>query len=205
MDYTTLATDETINKVHANLIERGFLPEVFNSGSDALQTLIKTIPQGVSVMNGSSQTLEEIGYTNYLKSGNHGWNNLHEKTLAEKDPVKQMKHRRESVVSDFYVGSVHAITESGEMVIASGSGSQLSHLAFTSPNVILIISTQKITPTLSDALQRLEDHVIPLENDRMLKKLGKGTLKTKTLILHRESPLYRRKIHVFLVKEKLGF
>jgi L-lactate utilization protein LutC len=205
MKHITLATDESIQVTSKNLTEHGFIPIIVNSGKEALEKILTLIPEHATVMNGASKTLEEIGFTEYFKSDSHNWKNLHKGILEEKEPTKQLQRRREAVVSDFYLGSVHAVSESGELVIASGTGSQLSHLVFTSHNVILIVSTQKITPTLSDAIIRLDEHVLPLENENMMKKLGKGTMKSKTLLFHRESPLFGRKIYVILVKEKLGF
>jgi hypothetical protein len=64
-------------------------------------------------MNGASTTLQQIGYVDYLKEGKHGWNNLHDGILAEKDTAKQAELRKHSVVSDYYVGSVHALTDTG--------------------------------------------------------------------------------------------
>ncbi len=156
-------------------------------------------------MNGSSETLSEIGYIDFLKSGQHGWNNLHELILAEPDQVKQGLLRRQSVVSDYYLGSVHALSETGEMVIASNTGSQLPHSAFTSTNLIYVVGSQKITPTLLDALQRLNEYVVPMEDERMKKAYGFGTTHAKTLIMHKENPMFGRNIKVIIVKESLGF
>ena len=83
-----------------------------------------------------------------LKAGSHGWNNLHAGVLAEKDPEKQKALRRQALLSDYYLGSVHGLSETGEMLIASNSGSQLPHITFSSPNVIFVVGTQKIVPTL---------------------------------------------------------
>ena len=130
---------------------------------------------------------------------------MHANILAEKDPAKQAVLRKQSVVSDFYLGSVHALSENGEMVIASNSGSQLPHLAFTSPNIILVVGEQKLVPTLSDALKRVEEHVIPLEDERMKGAYGFGTLWAKTLIMHKENPAIGRTVRVLIVKESLGF
>jgi len=51
-------------------------------------------------MNGSSTTLTEIGFVDYLKEGIHGWDNVHEDILNEKDPAKQAQLRKESVLAD---------------------------------------------------------------------------------------------------------
>ena len=156
-------------------------------------------------MNGSSRTLDEIGFVQYLKDGKHDWHNLHEAILAEKDPAKQALLRKQSVLSDFYLGSAHAIAETGEIVIASNSGSQLPHLVFTSPNIILVVGAQKITPDFETAVARLKEYVYPLEDVRM-KKVGMGgSFISKTLILNKEQSFMGRKFHVIFVNEILGF
>lgn len=205
MNYDTLASTESINKTIAALSEHNFESMVVENKEDALARIKEMIPEGVSVMNGSSVTLTEIGYIEYLKEGNHGWRNLHADILAEQDKEKQTVLRKHSVLSDFYLGSAHSITETGEIVVASNSGSQLPHLAYTSPNIILVIGAQKITPTLADALKRIDDYVVGLEDARMKKTAGYGTAHSKTLILHKENPAMGRKFKIIIVKEKLGF
>jgi len=203
--FNTLASQESINKTVKSLFANGFQAEVVENKAEALEKIKSLIPKNASVHNGSSTTLKEIGFIDYLKSDTHGWNNLHARILAERDPEKQSKLRRESVFSDYYLGSVHALSETGEMVIASNTGSQLPHLVFTSPNIILVVGTQKITPTLESALQRLEEHVVPLEDKRLMSVYNTHTTHAKTLILHKENSMMGRKITVILVKEKLGF
>jgi hypothetical protein len=109
------------------------------------------------------------------------------------------------VVVYYYLGSVHAVTEEGEMLIASNTGSQLPHLVYTSPNLVLVVSTQKIVPTLQDAFARVEKHIIPLEDVNIMAKYGVHTTWAKTVIMHKENPGLGRKVHVIFVNEKLGF
>lgn len=205
MNYDTLASPEIVEKTMSALTERGHLPEVVETGAQALERITSLIPAGASVMNGSSRTLEAIGFVKHLAEGEHGWNNLHDAILAEKDPAKQMALRTQSVLSDVYLGSAHAITEEGEIIVASNSGSQIPHLAFTSHMLILVVGTQKITPTLSDAMTRLEQHVFPKEDARM-KEVGMGgSSVSKVLIINREQPFMGRKSHIIFVNELLGF
>ena len=203
--FETLASAKSLSTVEKALTSNGFLPETVATGVEALARIKELIPKGVSVMNGSSRTLEEIGFIDHLTNSEHGWNNLHDGILAEKDSTKQMELRKYSVVSDFYLGSVHAVSESGELIVASASGSQFPHLAFSSPNLILIVGTQKIVPTLADAHKRIAEYVFPLEDER-IKSMGyPGSLIGKEIILHKEHPMMGRKVHVILVNEKLGF
>ncbi len=205
MDYTTLPPRATVEKVVANLKDRNIEGSIVETKEDALAKIKEWIPAGASVMNGASATLQEIGFIDYLKSDTHGWNNLHAAIVAETDPAKQAALRKQSVLSDYYLGSVHALSESGELVIASNTGSQLPHIVFTSQNLIFVVSTQKITPTLADAQKRLVEHVVPLEDKRMMGVYGVGTHLSKELIFHWENPMMGRKVRVLFVNEKLGF
>ncbi|MDB5225031.1 MAG: hypothetical protein JWO43_653 [Candidatus Adlerbacteria bacterium] len=207
MSYDTLATDSMINKTVEELTKRNFHPIVVATKEEALAKIKELVPPGASVMNGASKTLEAIGYTDHLKAGNHGWKNLHEDILAEKDPAKQAVLRRQALISDFYLGSVHGLSETGEMLIASNSGSQLPHIAYSSPNVVLVVGAQKIVPTLADTYQRLMTHVIPLEDARMKEVYGpeSGTKLNKEFVFHGEAAYTGRMISVIIVKESLGF
>ncbi len=205
MAYDTLASKDTVTKTIAALEGHNFRAEVVATKEEALARVKELIPAGASVMNGSSRTLEEIGFVEYLKAGEHGWNNLHAGILKEQDPAEQAKLRRESTVSDFYLGSAHAVTEEGELFFASNSGSQLPHLAFSSPNVILVVGTHKIVPTLKDVEGRMHDRIIPLEDENMRQKYGTGTSWNKSLILHNENPHMGRTVRVIFVEEVLGF
>jgi L-lactate utilization protein LutB len=205
MNYTTLATADSINTTMEALKERGFLPELVANRTEALARIRELIPAGASVMNGSSRTLEEIGFVDYLKSGEHSWKNLHADILAEQDIAKQVELRKQSVLSDYYLGSAHAIAETGEIVVASNSGSQLPHLVFTSPNLILVVGAQKITPTLDTAIARVNDYVYPLEDARMKKAGMGGSFISKLLIINREPSFLGRKAHIIFVNEQLGF
>jgi len=205
MNYEKLATKETVSKTAEKLLANNIEVFTVENGAEALAKIKGLIPKGASVMNGSSRTLEQMGLVEYLKSGEHGWHNLHQTIINEKDKSKQKLLRKQAVLSDYYLGSVHALTETGEFIIASNSGSQLPHVVFTSPNLIFVVSTKKIVPTLSDAMNRLHEHVIPLEEANMRQKYGVGTWPSKILIFNRENPTSGRKVRMILVKENLGF
>jgi len=196
---------ESIEKAVAALKEHGFDPIQVDTKEEALAKVKELIPEGASIMNGTSQTLREIGLIDYLKEGTHPWENNHDAILAETDMAKQGQLRREAVISDFYLGSAHAVTETGELLIASNTGSQLPHLVFTSPNIVLVVGANKIVPTLADAFKRVEEHVVPLEDERMKQAYGFGTTWAKSVVLHKENPMMGRKIHVVIVNEELGF
>jgi len=205
MKYDGIASKEQVEKTAASLRERNFIPVIVGSGAKALEKIKELIPKGASVMNGASRTLDEIGFVEYFKSPEQPWNNLHAAVVAEEDPVKQATLRKHAVLSDYYLGSVHALAETGEMVIGSNTGSQMPHIVYTSPNLIFVISTQKIVPTLDAAQKRLDEYVVPLEDKRLMGVHNAHTHLSKELIIHWENPMMGRKVHVILVNEKLGF
>ena len=205
MTYDKIASTESITKTTTALKANGFNPIIVNTKEEALAKIKELIPAGASVMNGSSQTLSQIGFVDYLKAGQHGWNNLHEAIIKETDETKKAELRKQSSLSDFYLGSAHALSENGELIIASASGSQLPHLVFTSQNIILVIGSQKIAPTLEESIKRLREYVFPLENNRM-KEVGMGgSILAKILILEKEPSFMGRSFNVILVNDILGF
>jgi len=57
---------------------------------------------------------------------------------------------------DFALGSVHAITREGTLVIASASGSQLASYVWGAANVIFVVGAQKLVTTAEEARERIE-------------------------------------------------
>ncbi|MBI2475612.1 lactate utilization protein [Candidatus Uhrbacteria bacterium] len=205
MNFNTLASKEVQTKTAEALHAKGYEVYEVKTGNDALEKIKTLIPKGASIMNGSSRTLEQIGFVEFLKSGKHEWNNLHDAIIAEKNPDKQTELRKQSVLSDYYLGSVHALTQEGEFIIVSASESQLPHIIFTSPNLIFVVGAQKIVPTLYDARNRVKEYVFPLEDERMKEAGYAGSMIAKELIFHGELAVMGRKINFILVNEALGF
>lgn len=205
MNFDKLANKRAIGETEKNLKSKNYTVYVVSSGAQALEKIKEIIPSKASIMNGSSTTLDQIGYSKYLESGKHKWNDLYAKISAENNKKKRDALRRESVVSDYYLGSVHALSQTGEFVIASNTGSQLPHVVFTSQNLIFVVSTKKIVKSLSMALQRLEKHVKPLEDERLMKEYNAHTADNKILIFKGEAQMKKRKITFLLIAEDLGF
>lgn len=205
MNYNTTPSPTIVTKTIEALKTRNFNAEVVNTKEEALAKIKELIPAGASIQNGSSTTLEQIGYVDLLKSGNHTWNNLKEAIVHETDPEKQKTARNAALFADYYLGSAHAVSATGEILIASASGSQLPHLVFTSNNIILVVGTQKITATLEDSFKRLREYVFPLENARMQSTGAGGSVLSKILTLEQEPAFMGRTFNVIFVNEQLGF
>ena len=68
---------------------------------------------------------------------------------------------------DHFIASVHAVAETGEVVIVSRTGSQLAGYVYSARNVVWIIGAQKITPNLETAIRRVREHTLPLKPARI--------------------------------------
>jgi YkgG family uncharacterized protein len=110
--------------------------------------------------------------------------------------------RRISSSPDVMLGSVHAVTEAGQLVITSASGSQIGPIASGAGHLVLVIGSQKIVPDLDSAFRRIEEHVFPYEDARLREAMNIGTKITRTLILERDFMPGRTTI--ILVREPLG-
>ena len=182
---------------------RGINVIVVDNKEQALEKIIELIPKGMEVSNGSSTTLNEIGFIDYLKSKKHGWRNLHEEILKEKDIAKQMDLRRKSITAEYFLGSVNAIAKSGELVACDASGSRVTAYPFAAKNLILVAGIQKITKNLDEAIKRIREHVYPLENKRAQEAYGVSSTIGKWIIIERE--IIPNRTTLILIKEKLGF
>ena len=206
MAYDALPAAEIVQRTVESVNARGIHTELVETKEAALERVQAIIPPGAVVMTGASVTLQQIGFENVLITGNHPWRNFKADLLAEKDPIKQSAMRREGTLAEFYLGSVNALAETGELVFASGSGSQLPAYAYTSRNVIWVAGTQKIAPTLEDAIRRVREYVLPLEDQRQ-KSLGNqaGSRINRILSIEGEPAYLRRNLTLILVNEALGF
>jgi hypothetical protein len=206
MAYDTLPAPERVQRTVEAVNARGIHAELVETKEAALVRVKALIPPGCVVMTGSSVTLQQIGFEDILIRGDHPWRNFKADLLAEKDPNKQSTMRRQGTLAEYYLGSVNALAETGELVFASGSGSQLPAYAYNSRNVIWVAGTQKITTTLDNALQRVREYVLPLEDERQ-KSLGNkaGSHINRVLIMEGEPAYLRRNLNLILVNQVLGF
>ena len=206
MSVNSVPDERSIEVAAAAVKERGIAVEIVGTRADALERVKSIIPAGSTVMTGASLSLKEIGFEDYLISKTHSWKNLKEDIVAEKDPAKQAALRRQAILADYFLGSVHAVAESGELVIASASGSQLGPYAFSASNVVWVVGVQKITKNLDDGIRRVKEYVMPHENERMKAMTGgkMGTMLGKLMIIEREAPFLGRKLTLLLVREPTG-
>lgn len=198
-----LPTDEAIGRTVENLESNGFDVVLVDSAAEALETIQSQITAGASVMNGHSTTLEEIGFVEHLSEGDHEWESLPDQVWSIEDDAERQAARREAQTADYFLGGINAIAQSGELVAADRSGSRIGAYPFAASNVVIVSGVNKIVPTLSDALDRLEEVAYPLENERAKEAYGVDSAIAKQLIFRQE--LEEGRTTVVLIREQLGY
>jgi L-lactate utilization protein LutB len=198
-----LPDDQTLDETVESLEANGFEVVVVDSAEAALAELKDQIPDDVSVMNGHSTTLEEIGFDEYLTEGDHEWEALPNKIWSIDDDAERQAARRESQTADYFLGGINAISATGELVAADRSGSRIGAYPFAAENVVIVSGVNKIVPTLEDALDRLESVAYPLENERAQEAYGVESAIAKQLIFRQE--LDEGRTTVVLIREHFGY
>jgi LUD domain len=201
-EFASLAPDETIRSAADALEHNGVQSLVVDSGADAREVVRTTLPVGAEVFNNTSETLEAIGVAEDIERS--GLYQPLRPRLYQMDREMQGREMRLlAAAPDFVVGSVHAVTEEGSLLIASASGSQLGPLVSGAGHVILVIGGQKIVPDVSTGLRRIYEYCFPLEDQRARLAYGVPSGVNNILIINRA--VARNRITAILVRESIGF
>jgi L-lactate utilization protein LutC len=183
------------------LEEHGFSIEVVDDLDAAREAVLARIPEGSSVMTNTSVTLQETGIADAINDG--GPYESARNKMQELDYETQMQEMKVIAgQADFVLGSVHAVTRDGAVLIASASGSQLASIAWGAANVIFVVGAQKLVPTVDAARERIFEHSLKLEDARAYAVYGQNSFVGKILEIHQELP---GRIHVVLIREPVGF
>jgi len=198
------ATTKTrVERTFAALKQRGITPIYVPDRRVALETVLGSIPKGSTVAHGSSTTLQEIGLVDRLKDPASGYRYLNPEWQTESDAMRRIRIRAKlSAEADFYLGSVQAIAETGEVVGADQSGSRQAFYVYGPPHVIWVAGINKLVPNLEAGLQRVREVALPLEDQRMKRQGSPGSSIGKLVIYERERP---GRITLVLAGERLGY
>jgi hypothetical protein len=200
--YTDPAPTESLERAAAALTAHGFTVEILDHAADARTRIKDLIPEGASVFTGASETLRLSGIEADINAGGR-YQAIRPRVLAMDRATAGDDIRRLTASPDVAVGSVAAVTETGSLVIASASGSQLPGYAGGAARAIWIVGAQKVVPDLNAALRRVEEHALPLENARAQIAYGQPSAVNRLLVLNAEFSPGRGT--VLLLREAIGF
>jgi hypothetical protein len=196
------ADDERVARTAAALEAHGIRVIRAADPTEARDIVLSLIPEGSEVHHGASQTLELTGISDEIEASGR-YNPVRPLIRSLDRATEAGEIRRLSAAPEVMIGSVHAVTETGSLLAASMSGSQLGPYASGAGRVILVVGTQKIVADLEEGLRRINDYALPLEDARAQAAYGIHSAVNKVLIVNRE--IVPGRITVVLVDEALGF
>ena len=200
--FTALPNEEMLAETVVALEEHGFSVEVADDLDAARAAVLARIPEGSSVMTNTSVTLHETGIAGAIDDG--GPYDSARIRLSMLDSATQLQEQKAIAGQpDFALGSVHAVTRDGRLVIASRTGSQLPSYAWGAANVIFVVGAQKLVADLEAARKRIYEHSLKLEDARAYAAYGQHSRVGKILEIHQEDDPGR--IHVVLIRQVVGF
>jgi hypothetical protein len=200
--FGTLADESRVQRAAAALESHGITVLRAANAAEAKRTVLGLIPEGAQVHHGASETLETTGITDAIETSGR-YDPLRPQIWSMDRATQADEMRRLGAAPDVMLGSVHAVTETGSLVVASNSGSQLGPYAAGAGRVILVVGTQKIVADLDQGLRRIDEYSFPLEDARAQAAYGIHSGVNKVLIINRE--IAPGRITVVLVDEVLGF
>lgn len=200
--FAILASDAQIERTRMALEANNIHVIVAESGTDAKKKLFEIIPANAEVFTSSSVTLNVLGITEEIDESSH-YNSVRAKIALMDRKTQNREMQKLGSTPEYMIGSVHAVTETGHVIIASKTGSQLAGYAASAAHLIWVVGTQKIVPTLEDGMERIEEYTFPLENARSLNTYGVDSSIDKLLIVNSE--FMPGRTTMILVKENLGF
>src|SRR2546423_11586084 len=181
-EFAELASDKQLDAAGAALERNGISSSVVASGEQARDAVRSIIPIGAEVFNNTSHTLESIGIAEDIERS--GLYQPLRPRLFQMDREMQAREMRQlAATPDYVVGSVHALTEDGSLLIASASGSQLGPLVSGAGHVILVIGGQKIVADVATGLRRIGEYCFSLEDRRAREGYGVASGLDNNLIL----------------------
>ena len=201
-EFAEVASDEQIERTAKALEAHGIHTIIVENGEEAKRIFFALVPEGSEVFLGASVTLETLGIKDEIDQSGR-YDALRPK-MFKMDRATQGREIRKLVgAPDYAAGSVHAVTEAGQVMIASNTGSQLGPYASGAGKIIWIVGAQKIVNDLNEGFRRIFEYDLPLETEHMRQLYNAPTSVNKVLIVNRE--LRPDRITMIIVKEQIGF
>jgi YkgG family uncharacterized protein len=201
-EFSELASDDRIRAAASALEANGIHSMVADSGADARRMVGCLLPDGAEVFNNTSRTLEAIGIAEDIEQSGR-YQPLRPRLWRMDRKMQEREMRALGASPDYVVGSAHALTEGGSLLIASASGSQLGPLVSGAAHVILVIGGQKIVTDVQSGMRRIYEYCYPLEDARAQQAYGVPSGVNNVLIVNKV--IAPGRVTAIIVKERLGF
>lgn len=201
--WNQLANKEEVKKTIAALQANGMDTVFVESREEAREKAFSLIPKDKEILTMTSVTLDTLGITKEIDETDK-YDSIRQKLNAMDRETQNLEMQKLGAAPEYTIGSVHAVTQDGHVLIASNTGSQLPAYVYGSAHVIWVVGAQKIVKNTEEGMKRIYEYVLPLEADRAHKAYGvPGSNVSKLLIINKEvSP---GRLTLILVNQPLGF
>lgn len=186
----------------------------FPGKEEAVEEILRRIPQGASIGVGGSVTIRQLGILDILRQRGHP---VHDHWKEGYDDPRSPT-RRAHLTSDVFLTSTNAITLDGKLLNTDGTGNRVAAMFFGPPTVMVVAGVNKIVADLEGAFERLKQIAAPMNAIRLA---GKETYACSangqciecedpdrlckiTVIIEKKPPAASR-FTVFLIGEALGY
>jgi hypothetical protein len=202
-DLNKLATDEQIAQVISELKKHNIDADVVNTKEEARLKALEMIPKGSEVMTMTSVTLDETGIAEAINNSTD-YKSVKNQLSSMDRATQHFEMQKLGAAAEWSIGSVHAVTLKGDVVVASNSGSQLPGYVYGSKYVLWIVGTNKIVQNVEEGIERIYVHTLPLESKRVQKAYGLPHSFVSKIVIFYNEP-HQNRIKMILVKEELGY
>ena len=201
--WDTLPTLTEITTAIQALKAHNIQAEFFENRKEVYERVLALIPRGAQVMTMTSETLRALGLPDAIDDGTD-YRSVR-KLLAGMDPKTQKQEMNKlGMAPEVAIGSIHAFTKDGHILIASNTGSQIPAHLYGAGKVILVAGAHKLVDTTAKGIQRIYEYSLPLESERAKKAYGvAGSAVNKLAIINHENEPDR--IHFLILNEVIGF
>lgn len=183
----------------------------FPSRKEAVESILKIIPDRIDIGVGGSVTLEELGVLERLTERG----NRIVKHNINMDFNESLQTRREANSCPYYLTSSNAITLEGDLVNIDGVGNRVAAMSFGPDVLITVAGANKLVNNLDEAISRVKNVAAPIN----ARRVGKDTpcvIAGKCVDCHSQQSICRittiisqkpmlNDFKVILVAEDLGF
>lgn len=197
------------------LRKRHFEAYYVDTKKEALEKAVELIPNTDVVSWGGSVSIVETGLIDYLLKNDY---NVINRDKAKSQEEKTMLLKK-ALLCDTYLMGTNAISEDGELVNIDCVGNRTAALMFGPNSVIIIAGTNKVTPTLDEAIKRARNFAAPTNIQRVAGNgqrqtpcfstgccsdcTSKDSICSHIVITRLCNP--QKRIKIILVGENLGF
>ncbi len=152
--------DMRVDKVIKNLEKRNMKGYHVRSRDELFDLLNELVPEGSTVANGGSMSLEELGVFAWLR----GRDDI---TFFDRERDDRRKCMVAAFDSDVYFAGTNAVTEDGCLYNVDGNGNRVAAMIYGPKSVVVVVGVNKIVSDLDAAKERVRKIAAPANTVRL--------------------------------------